>query len=540
MNGQVARVNIQAAPFYIADWLVDPVSHTIARGAHTEKLEPKVMSVLVLLAKKAGTVVTREELESNLWSGTVVGYDALCNAIIKIRKAFGDQARHPSIIETISKSGYRLIAAVSNTSIDESGRSEATTSDLVESSCYGPRLILPKTPSIAVLAFDNNCDEPEQEYFCDGLAEDIITDLSRNSGLFVIARNSTFAYKGRQVNLQAVSRELGVRFILEGSVRKVGQYVRISAQLIDGTTGGHVWAERYDREVTELFDLQDEVRRTIVGALEHILSLALSSRLDSRGTGNEEAYHYFVRGREQDRQDTKVSNGKARELFESAIDRDPEFSNAYSYLSRNHAVCFINRWSELSENLLQSALELGRKAIDLDYSNPHAHFATGASLLWMRQHDLALREAETAIEFDTNFAEGHALLGMILMYMGKPSKAVKSLQTAMRLDPYFRDAYLHIVAQAYFHAGQYQSAVDALKNRLIRKPDSDTSRVLLASSYGQLGELEKSRSAWAEALQVNPDYSVQNKRKILPYKNPVDFECFVAGLRNAGLPCNPE
>jgi tetratricopeptide (TPR) repeat protein len=307
-----------------------------------------------------------------------------------------------------------------------------------------------------VLPFDNMSGDAEQEYFSDGLSEDITTDLSKLSGLLVIARNSAFAYKGKPVDLAGVSRELGVRYALEGSVRKSGQRVRINAQLIDCTTGGHLWA-------------------------------------------------------------------------------DANFSPAYSYLARCHALAYINNWGDPEQRSMTRALELGREAVKLNPDNPHAHFSTGTAALWLKQHDLAASEVRLSLDIDPNFSEGYGALSMIQVYSGDPESALQSLKTTMRLDPFYRDIYLHLSGQAYFHLGRYPEAVEVLKRRLVRKPDSDISRVLLAASYGRLGEGERGREEWNEALRVNPHYSLAQKRKILPYSNPRDFEQIVDGLRAAGI-----
>ena len=396
-------------------------------------------------------------------------------------------------------------------------------------------LELPDKPSIAVLAFDNMSNDPEQSYFSDGVAEDIITDLSKISSLFVVARNSTFAYKDQRVNVQEVGRQLGVHYVLEGSVRKAGNRLRITAQLIDTATGGHLWAERYDRDLTDIFEVQDEVTSKIVTALVPRLSPEDKQRTVSRVTGNMEAYDYFLRGRDQDALDTRDANASARSMLGKAIELDSEFSLAHSYLARNHLISYVNRWGDDPEQSLKIGMELAQRAVVLDKFNAHAHYAYAAAAVWSKQHDQALVEAREAIAIDPNFSIGHEILGFTQLYIGQPREAVAAIQLAMRLDPLFRDVILHILAQAYYQLGEYEQAVAALKRRLIRKPESDISRVLLAASYGQLGEAEKGRMEWAHAIEVNPEFSLEHRRRVLPYKNPKDFEHIVEGLRKAGV-----
>ncbi len=397
-----------------------------------------------------------------------------------------------------------------------------------------PAMVLDR-PSIAVLAFENMSGDREQDYFCDGVVEDIITDLSKIAGLFVIARNSAFAYKGKRRDVRDVCRELGVRYVLEGSVRRVAAQVRITAQLIDGTTGGHLWAQRYDRKLHDIFAVQDEVTRDIVSALALKLTPEECERVYRRDTENLEAYEHFLRGREQAFRDTQEANVQARVMLEKAIELDPQFSLAFSHLSRNHVIAYVNRWGETAGQSLELATELGQRAVGLDETNPHAYFAVGAAALWTKQHQRAAAAAEKSLAIDPNFAEGHAVLGLILVYSGKPREAIASLRKAMRLDPHYRDIYLHLLALAYVQLEDYGQAVAMLKRRLVRKPESDISRVLLAATYGHMGEVEASRAEWAEALRINPEYSLEHRRKILPYENPADFEHLLDGLRKAGL-----
>ena len=398
------------------------------------------------------------------------------------------------------------------------------------------RATTPDKPSIAVLAFDNMSNDPEQEYFSDGIAEDIITELSKLSGLLVIARNSAFSYKGKQVNVREVGRELGVRYVLEGSVRKAGARVRVTAQLIDAISGGHVWAERYDRELSDIFAVQDEVTNEIVLALAPRLSGTEDQRGQNRPTSNLEAYDYFLRGRQLALQDSRETNAQARQMLEKAIELDPEFSLALAHLARNYVIAYVNRWGESPEGSLHRAFELSEKAIALDESNAFAHFALCTALMWAKRLEESEAEAEKALAIEPNLADGYAVLGAIKVYSGEPGVAVDSLHHSMRLDPHYRDIFLHILAQAYFQMGQYKKSVVALKRRLIRKPDSDISRVLLAAAYGHLGELDKARAEWQEALRINPDYSLEHRRQILPYKDTSDFEHMVAGLAKARLP----
>jgi adenylate cyclase len=394
-------------------------------------------------------------------------------------------------------------------------------------------LPLPEKPSIVVLPFDNMSGDVEQNYFSDGITEDIITDLSKISGLFVIARNSAFTYKGRAVKVQDVSRELGVRYVLEGGVRKVGNRVRITTQLIDGQTGGHVWAERYDRELTDIFALQDEVTQKIVAALALKLSRDERQRIEGRGTNVVGAYDCLLRGRQQMQLFTKAGNAEARLMFERATALDPDFATALACLAMTHMLDYVNRWSEAPDKSLDTAYELANRAVALDEKNPEAHNVLGIVLNWMKDLDRAIAAFERALALDPNYAHAYASLGHVLYYAGEPERSLRFLEQAVRLDPHHPDHFLHFLGLTYFALGRFDEAIAVLERRLIRSPNTDVSRVLLASIYGHLGRHEEARQSWEQVLKVNPAYSLEHRRRILPYRDPADFDRIVDGLRKA-------
>jgi adenylate cyclase len=390
-------------------------------------------------------------------------------------------------------------------------------------------------PSIAVLPFQNMSGDAEQDYFADGISEDIITALSKLSQLFVIARKSSFTFKGRNVNTQEVGRSLGVRYVLEGSVRKSGNRVRITAQLIDAVSGGHLWAERFDRELIDIFDVQDDVTRHIVGALALNLTESDRQRITAEHTDNLEAYDCFIRGREQFRRLTKAANVQAKELFQRAIVLDQKFAPPYAFVAIAHGLDYLNRWSAVPAQSLELAENNAAQAAALDDRYPYAHWALALTNLYMRRHDQAIREAERTISLDPNLAFGHEVLGSALTYSGRAAQALENFDRAMALDPYYPDLWLHLKALAMFQLGRYDEAIGLLKRRLIRNPDTDISRELLAACYGHLGRNEEARAEWQEVFRVNPDYSLAYRRTVAPFQNPGDFEKIVDGLRKAGL-----
>ncbi len=397
-------------------------------------------------------------------------------------------------------------------------------------------LPVPAKPSIAVLPFMNMSGDAEQEYFSDGMTEDLITDLSKVSGLFIIARNSSFAYKGRSVKVQEIGRDLGVRFVLEGSVRKAGNRVRITAQLIDAGSGGHLWAERFDRGLDDIFATQDEVIEKIVGALRVTLTPGEERRLHQRATANVEAYESWLRARELLGRSTRESAAQAKAMHRRAIELDANFAAPHAGLSLVAISEYVSGWVPDPAQALDEAARWARRAIELNDQEPVSHMALGNVLLWRRDHDGALREFGRMIELDPNFAQGHAATGMALTYAGRPAEALESIALAMRLDPHYPSIVLHFVGQAHFSLERYETAVELLLERIARTPGTDSSRLLLASCYGHLGRAEEARATWAEILQVSPEFSLSQRERVLPFKDARDFQRIVDGLGKAGLP----
>ena len=399
-----------------------------------------------------------------------------------------------------------------------------------------PVLALPDKPSIAVLPFQNMSGDPEQEYFSDGMTEDLITDLSKVSGLFVIARNSSFAYKGRSVKVQEIGRDLGVRFVLEGSVRKAGNRVRITAQLIDAGSGGHLWAERFDRDLMDIFSTQDEVVKKIVGVLAVTLTQGEERRLHRRGTGNVEAYESWLRARELLTRGTRESVVQARAMYRRAIEIDLNFAAPHAGLALAAISDYVSGWALDPAQALDEAERWARRAVELNDQEPVSHMALGAVLLWRRDHEGALAESRRMMALDPNFAQGYSTTGLALMYAGRAAEALEPIAMAMRLDPLYPAMVLHFLAQANFSLGKYEIAAQQLVDRIARNPGTDASRMLLASCYGHLGRTEDARAAWVELLKVNPDFSLMQRARVLPYKDARDFQRIAEGLAKAGLP----
>jgi adenylate cyclase len=398
-----------------------------------------------------------------------------------------------------------------------------------------PPLPLPDKPSIAVLPFVNMSGDPKQEYFSDGLTESIITALSKTPQLFVIARNSTFTYKGKPVKVQQVSRELGVRYVLEGSVQKSGDRVRITAQLVDATTGKHLWAEKYDRDLKDIFALQDEITMKIITAMQVKLTEGEQARLSAKGTDNLEAYLKYLQAKEHAGQINKEDNALARKLAEEAISLDPEFSGAYTTLGATHWLDIILGSSKSSKESLKRAFELTKKAIALDDSNADAHASLSWLFLYKRQHDKAIVEAERAVEVAPGSAYAYFSVSRVLRYAGRAEEAITWNKKAIRQDPMPFGPYLMGLAHAYWMAGRYEEALPACKKALLGSPNNIFSHMVMVATYISLGREEEARTEAQEVLRIDPKFSLAHWAKRLPFKNQVDTERLIEALRKAGL-----
>ena len=391
--------------------------------------------------------------------------------------------------------------------------------------------------SIAVLPFANLSGDPEQEYFADGISEDIITELSKLPELFVIARNSSFTFKGKNVLVTEVGKSLGVGHVLEGSVRKSAGRVRISAQLVDASSGGHIWAERFDRDLTDIFAVQDEVTANIVAALAPNLSEAARRRAGPDRTTNLEAYDCFLRGREMSQRLARDSNAAAKAWFTRAIELDPKFASAHAFLALVLVNEFISDWSDSPAESLEEARAAARRAVELDRRNPYAQWVFAIANLGMSGNvDGAQQALRETIAFNPSFAPAYNALGVALHFAGRSGEALTWFERSYALDPNYPEMWLHYQAQALYQLDRFPEAAEVLKRRILRNPDTDASRALLAACYGQMGLIEQAHEAWREALRVNPDYSLEQRRKAMRYQEPRDFEKFVEGLRKAGLP----
>jgi adenylate cyclase len=391
-------------------------------------------------------------------------------------------------------------------------------------------------PSIAVMPFNNMSGDAEQEYFADGITEDIITDLSKVAGLLVIARNSSFTYKGKSFDIRDVGRELGVRSVLEGSIRRAGNRVRITAQLINAANGGHIWAERYDRDLTDIFAVQDEVTRHIVEALKVKLTPAEAERIAAAPTDNLEAHDLYLKGRAllDGPQRTREMFDEVVDLLNRAIAKDPDYADPYAGLGMLHNLDSQNNWTGDSE-ALDKAERYADLAVAKDPALPYARFVKAVVAIWRGNLELSREETETAIALNPNYASALGIRGLIEIYSGNPLAALPAIERAMRLDPAFVHQYVHFLGTAYLVAGKYEAACVAFRERIRLSPKTDLSRGLLISALGHLGDVDEARRVWAELKEINPKYSFARHVARFPFKNPDDAARIREGFEKTGI-----
>jgi len=495
---------------------------TLQRKGERVALGRRGILLLAALLNRQGEIVTKAELMDAAWPGTAVEESNLSVQIALLRKAVGLAPDGEAWITTIPRIGYCFKDSITTSEEDVDQPS-------------------PK-PSLAILPFTNLSNDPDQDFFADGLADEIITTLSKIPGLIVIARSSSFAYKGMPMDVRRIASELGVHYVVEGSIRKSGDRIRVVAQLNDGVSGCHLWAERYDRELHDMFAVQDEVARKIVAELSAALrpvevALCPGPGVASGGTTHMEAYQCFLRGRAMQRGATQnvAVFERTSDLFRQAIALDPDYPAPYAALSMALAQAYYNRWTDDPERSLAEADELVDKAIERDSGEPFAHGVAALVAMYRKDFSRWALEVNEALSLNPNFAPALSLRATLNIYSGQPRVAIRDLERAMRLDPFFTQGYLHHLGVAHIVAGDYDTAVAILRERILLVPQTDMSRAYLASALGNLGYLDEARSVWDELIAINPAYSFVDLLARMPFRNPDDLARITKGLDRAGL-----
>ncbi len=511
----------------------------LRRGSELVPVEPQVLDLLHYLIRNRDHVVTKDDLIADVWQGRIVSESTLSSRIAAARQVIGDTGDDQRLIRTIARKGIRFVGDVQEkeapepvaaVSFELAAKSEAPASS--------PAPQLPDKPSIAVLPFTNMSGDPEQEYFSDGLTEDIITGLSQQPWFFVIARNSTFSYKGKAVDVREAGAQLGVRYILEGSVRKADRRVRVTSQLIDATSGNHLWADRYDRDLADIFELQDELTAKVIGSVSPQILVAEAARIRRKPTHSIDAWDLVMQALPCMWRMTTEDHHRALELLQKAVTLDPRYAHAHALIGWIYVTMFNLDTRRRIGEFTEQALAAGAKAVALDDHEPWGHLVLGLGHARRRRSEYALTHLSRAVELNPSFALAYAGLGYALAVGGQPERGLQELEQAHRLSP--RDPFLALYSpivryMAMFALNRYEETVQICRSTIALHPNHAGAWRLLTVSLGLLGRISEAEEALAKTLTLQPDLSSAHVENDTVFVDPADRARFLEGLRKAGL-----
>jgi adenylate cyclase len=510
---------------HFADKTLDLIRGGLTVGGRQVDLRPKSFAVLRYLLENPGRLISKDELVAIVWPDLSVTDESLTQCISEVRKAINDVDQ--AVIKTVPRRGYILSCVVTSEIEPSGGSGERAQANLDK-------------PSVAVTAFVNLSGDSSQDYFSDGITEDIITELSRSSDLLVISRNSTFRYKGRSVDVRQIGHELQVAYVVEGSVRRAGDRVRITTQLVDATTGTHRWADRYDHALHDVFVVQDEVVRTIVSILTAHVGKAEGERSLRKPRTTWRAYDYYLQGAETYAAFHRAMSADkvyaARNLLERSLAIDPSFASAHAALSATYTTTYNLPFDSdhLNPGALQKAQHHAFTAVQLDPNLPKAHAQLAYVYIYLRQPDLAVGEFDRSVALNPNFSDWR--LPLALMMAGDPAKAVDVARSHLRLDPFSLPIARGYLGLAHYMLKDYEVALPILREFVAVAPNHPPGHLWLASTYAQLGLLPQAQSEAAEVLRIDPTWTIRKFEPLGPFKRPVDAKHFFDGMRKAGLP----
>jgi len=536
--------------YRFGEFEIDLGQQELRRSGQAVRIEPQVFDLLTYLLRNRARTVSKDELIDAVWQGRAISDAALSSCVSAARRAIGDSGEHQALIRTVHKRGFRFVGEMDGDPLAdiESGEGESVSDVLVVSQpaelthepgiSLVPALALPDKPSIAVLPFQNMSGDPEQEYFADGLTEDIITALSRQRWFFVIARNSTFSFKGQAVDVRKVASDLGVRYVLEGSVRKAGERVRVTGQLIDALRGVHLWADRYDRELADIFDLQDDITNSVVGAVGPQILNAEAARIRRTSPQSIDAWDLVIQALPHMWRVSAEEQRQAQQLLQQAVTVDPEYAHALALLGWTYVSLFNMAALRPIGEFTDTALDIGTRAVALDNEEPWAHLVLGLSHARRRRSETAVAHLSESIHLNPSFALGHSGLGYALACGGQPERGLQSLEQAERLSP--RDPFLAVYGptvryMALFALGRYEETLAVCRATAALHPNHTGAWRLMTVSLGLLDRIDEAKQALAHTLTLQPDLSSAHVEKNTVFASAVDRSQFLLGLRKAGL-----
>jgi TolB-like protein len=521
--------------YLFEDYALDPGRRELTRHAKAIAIGPKVFDLLLFLVKNREHVVSKDALLNAVWAGRIVSESTLTSHINAVRKAVGDNGDEQRLIRTVARKGFRFVGDVQEAS-DDRAASDATPKP---DEASAPALVLPDSPSIAALPFQNWSGDTEQEYFADGVVEDIITALSRIHWLFVIARNSSFTYKGRAVDVKQVGRELGVRYVLEGSVRKAANRVRITGQLVDATTGMHLWADHFEGSLDDIFELQDRVAERVVGAIMPTLERAEIARAKRKPTESLHAYDYYLRGMASFHQGTREPVSEALRMFTKAIELDPDFASAYAMAAWCYFWRKLNGWMDDRTQEVAEGARLARRAVELGSDDAVALARSGTALHhFVGDLDGGIALHDRALVLNPNLAAAWFLGGFPRVWAGDSDGAIEHFARAIRLSPLDPEMYRMQAGMALAHlfAGRFDTASSWAERSFRHLPSFLLAVAITAASHALAGRMDEARRAMDHLRGLDPALRVSSLKLWLPFDRPEHFATFADGLRKAGLP----
>jgi TolB-like protein len=507
--------------YLFEDYALDAEGRELVRGAEPVSVEPQVFDLLHYLIRNRNRVVSKDDLLDAVWNGRVVSESALSTRLNAARLAVGDNGEAQRLIRTFPRKGLRFVGTVR----EEPGPS-----------AMQPPVVVSDRASIAVLPFASLTSDPEQDYFADGIVEDIITALSRNRAFFVIARNSSFTYKGQGIDIKQVGRELGVRYVLEGSVRKLGDRVRVTGQLIEATSGHHLWADRFDGDMADIFELQDQIVTRVVGALAPQLEKAEIERARQNATGDLAAYDLYLRGLAHWNRWTKEDNAKALQLFYAAIDKDRDYSTPYGLAVSCYLLSKASGWvSSFDESEIAKLID---RAADIGMDDPVALCWAGHALaFFFKDVERGLLLIDRALELDQNLAVAWQRSGWVRGYAGDPDGAIASLNKAIRLNPLDPRMFLAQSAMAFAHfiAGHDDQAADWAARAMQVKPNWPPALRVAIASNAMLGRRDEAARALSLHRKVDPKLTIAKVCEFYPLLREADRRRLIVAMRKAGM-----